>query len=267
MSAGPLLVVEGLRAAYGRIEVLHGIDLTVNAGEIVALIGANGAGKSTALATISGLLAPRGGRVTFEGRDITGRPAEDLVRLGLSHVPERRQLFGALTVEDNLLLGAYARRGDRVGQRAALARVYELFPILQERRRQRAGTLSGGQGQMLALGRGLMARPSLLLLDEPSVGLAPLVAREIFAAVAALRERGTTVLIVEQNARAALRLADRGYVLETGRVVLAGPAAELMADPTVQGVYLGQTVAESQDGARAVAVEAEGAEHEVRRAE
>jgi branched-chain amino acid transport system ATP-binding protein len=246
MSAAPLLQVEGLRAAYGRIEVLHGIDLAVGAGEIVALIGANGAGKSTCLAAIGGLLAPRGGRVTFAGRDITGRPAEELVRLGLGHVPERRQLFGALTVEDNLLLGAYARRGDK---RPDLERIYALFPILRERRRQRAGTLSGGQGQMLALGRGLMARPTLLLLDEPSVGLAPLVAREIFAAVAALRAGGTTVLLVEQNARAALRLADRGYVLETGRVALAGPAAALMADPTVQGVYLGQTVAEGREGA------------------
>ena len=247
MTAAPLLVVEGLRAAYGRIEVLHGVDLTVCRGEIVALIGANGAGKSTCLAVISGLLAPRGGRVIFDGREITRRPAEDLVRLGLSHVPERRQLFGALTVEDNLLLGAYARRGDRAGRRAAMERVYTLFPILRERRRQPAGTLSGGQGQMLAVGRGLMARPSLLLLDEPSLGLAPLVAREIFAAVGTLREGGTTVLLVEQNARAALRLADRGYVFETGRVALAGPAADLMADPTVQGVYLGQTVSAGQE--------------------
>lgn len=248
MTAAPLLVVEGLRAAYGRIEVLHGVDLTVGRGEIVALIGANGAGKSTCLAVVSGLLPPRGGRVTFDGRDITGRAAEDLVRLGLSHVPERRQLFGALTVEDNLLLGAYARRGDRAGQREVMERVYTLFPILRERRRQPAGTLSGGQGQMLAVGRGLMARPSLLLLDEPSLGLAPLVAREIFAAVSTLREGGTTVLLVEQNARAALRLADRGYVFETGRVVLAGPAADLLADPTVQGIYLGQTLSEGREG-------------------
>ncbi|CAA9560681.1 MAG: Branched-chain amino acid transport ATP-binding protein LivF, partial [uncultured Thermomicrobiales bacterium] len=244
MSVEPLLAVEGLRAAYERIEVLHGLDLIVHRGEIVAVIGANGAGKSTTLKVISGLLPPRRGRVRFAGRDITGRPAEELVGLGLSHVPERRQLFGTLTVEDNLLLGAYARRDGRAEQRADLARVYDLFPILRERRRQAAGTLSGGQGQMLALGRGLMARPSLLLLDEPSVGLAPLIVREIFAAVATLRAEGTTVLLVEQNARAALRLADRGYVLETGRVVLAGPANALMADPTVQGVYLGQTVAE-----------------------
>ena len=248
MSVEPLLAVEGLRAAYERIEVLHGLDLVVQRGEIVALIGANGAGKSTTLKVISGLLPPRGGRVTFAGRDITGYPAEELVGLGLSHVPERRQLFGTLTVEDNLLLGAYARRDGRAEQRADLARVYDLFPILRERRRQAAGTLSGGQGQMLALGRGLMARPSLLLLDEPSVGLAPLIVREIFAAVATLRAEGTTVLLVEQNARAALRLADRGYVLETGRVVLAGQASALMADPTVQGVYLGQTVAEGGEG-------------------
>ncbi len=246
MSAEPLLTVEGLRAAYGRIEVLRGIDLTVGRGEIVAVIGANGAGKSTMLATISGLLPPSGGRVRFDGREITGRPAEELVRRGLGHVPERRQLFGALTVEDNLLLGAYARRGRRAERDADLARVYALFPILRERRRQPAGTLSGGQGQMLALGRGLMGRPALLLLDEPSVGLAPLIVREIFAAIGALREGGTTILLVEQNARAALRLADRSYVLETGAVALSGAAADLMADPTVQGVYLGQTIAEGE---------------------
>ncbi len=245
MTGDPLLLVEGLRAGYGRIEVLHGVDLVVERGAIVTLIGANGAGKSTALAVISGLLAPRAGRVVFGGRDVTGRPAEELVGLGLSHVPERRQLFGTLTVEENLLLGAYARRRERAGLRADLEWVYVLFPILRERRQQRAGTLSGGQGQMLALGRGLMARPSLLLLDEPSLGLAPLVAREIFATVADLRDAGTTVLLVEQNARAALRLADRGYVLENGRVALAGPARELMADPTVQGIYLGQTVEEA----------------------
>ena len=240
MTAEPLLLVEGLRAGYGRIEVLLGIDLAVGRGEIVALIGANGAGKSTALGVISGLLAPRAGRVTFGGRDITGRPAEELVGLGLSHVPERRQLFGTLTVEENLLLGAYARRHDRAGLRADLERVYALFPILRERRQQRAGTLSGGQGQMLALGRGLMARPSLLLLDEPSLGLAPLVAREIFATVADLRDAGTTVLLVEQNALMALAVANRGYVIQTGQIVLADTAAKLRANEMVRKAYLGE---------------------------
>ncbi len=239
----PLLAVVDLRVAYGRIEALRGATLHVSPGEIVAVIGANGAGKTTLLRALSGLLPVAGGRIVLAGEDVTGQPAERLVRRGIVHVPERRQLFGELTVEDNLWLGAFHRywRTPRAELRADLERVFELFPILRERRAQRAGTLSGGQQQMVAIGRGLMARGRILLLDEPSVGLAPLVVREIFAAVAWLRAAGTTILVVEQNARQALRVADRAYLLENGRVVRSGSAVELAADPAVQAVYLGHT--------------------------
>jgi branched-chain amino acid transport system ATP-binding protein len=237
-----MLEVESLSVAYGAIEALRDVRLRVDEGSIVALIGANGAGKTTLLRAISGLLASQSGRIAFEGRDITGRAAEDVVRLGMSHAPEGRQNFGALTVRDNLLVGAYPvyHRHGKAGVRADLERVCALFPVLRRRERQLAGTLSGGEQQMLAIGRVLMARPRLVLLDEPSMGLAPLVAREILKQIRRLPEAGTTVLLVEQNARSALAIADRGYVIETGRVVLAGSAGELQRDPRVQAAYLGR---------------------------
>ena len=227
---------------YGRIQALKGVSLHVGAGEIVALIGANGAGKSTVLRTITGVTPPARGQVMFEGRDLTQLSPEQTVALGISHVPEGRQLFYPLSVDDHLLLGAYLwpRQVKRAEMAADLERVYELFPLLRERRRQPAGTLSGGEQQMLTIARALMARPRLLLLDEPSVGLAPLVAHEIFATITRLRERGITVLLVEQSARAALDICDRGYVLETGKVVLEGTALELREDREVQRAYLGR---------------------------
>jgi branched-chain amino acid transport system ATP-binding protein len=237
-----MLEIETLAVAYGAIRALHGVSLRVDEGSIVTLIGANGAGKTTLLRAISGLLRPEGGRIAFEGRDIAGWAAEDVVRLGISHAPEGRQNFAGLTVRDNLLVGAYPvyRRHGRAEVRADLERVFALFPILQRRERQLAGTLSGGEQQMLAIGRVLMARPRLVLLDEPSMGLAPLVVREILKRIRRLPEAGTTVLLVEQNARSALAIADRGYVIETGRVVLAGSADELKRDPRVQAAYLGR---------------------------
>lgn len=246
----PLLDVEELVTCYGQIAALKNISLQVWPGEIVAIIGANGAGKTTLLNTVSGLLAPRHGRVSFGGRDITGLPAEQIVGLGISHVPERRQVFPTMTVEENLLLGAYHRlqRAPRRQVMEDLEAVYGLFPILRERRGQLGGTLSGGEQQMLAIGRGLMARPALMLLDEPSLGLAPKIVREIFSIVGGLRERGTAILLVEQNARAALRVATRGYVLETGTVALSGPASELLGDPRVQSAYLGTGYAQAERG-------------------
>ena len=231
-----MLKVTGLEARYGRIPALRGIDLAVSAGELVALVGANGAGKSTLLRALSGLQRATG-TVVFEGEDITDELPEYRVRLGIVQCPEGRQVFGPLTVEDNLRLGAY-RRG-RASAAATLARVYGMFPALAQRRRQAAGTLSGGEQQMLAIGRALMAEPRLLLLDEPSMGLAPRLVREIFAAIRALRADDTALLLVEQNAAAALAIADRGYVLETGRVVLSGTGAELLADRGVRAAYLG----------------------------
>ena len=231
-----MLKVTGLEARYGRIPALRGIDLAVSAGELVALVGANGAGKSTLLRALSGLQRATG-TVVFEGKDITDELPEYRVRLGIVQCPEGRQVFGPLTVEDNLRLGAY-RRG-RASAAATLARVYGMFPALAQRRRQAAGTLSGGEQQMLAIGRALMAEPRLLLLDEPSMGLAPRLVREIFAAIRALRADDTALLLVEQNAAAALAIADRGYVLETGRVVLSGTGAELLADRGVRAAYLG----------------------------
>jgi branched-chain amino acid transport system ATP-binding protein len=225
-------------AAYGRIQALRGVSLEVPAGSVVALLGANGAGKTTTLRVISGLLRPTDGAVFFEGRRIDRLPPEAIVRLGVAHVPEGRQVFADLTVGENLILGAYARR-DRRNVPADLERVFELFPVLRERRKQLAGTLSGGEQQMLAIGRALMARPRLLLLDEPSLGLAPMVAREIFRTVRRVNAEGTTVLLVEQDASRALQVAQTAYVLQTGQVVLWGPAAELRQNEAVRRSYLG----------------------------
>jgi branched-chain amino acid transport system ATP-binding protein len=238
-----MLKVRNLEAGYGALKVLRRVSLHVSAGEIVTLIGANGAGKSTLLRALSGLLAPRGGEVLYDGKPIRGLPAERVVGLGIALVPEGRQVFAAMSVEENLVLGGYvaARRGrDGEGTAAALDRVYALFPILRERSVQLAGTLSGGEQQMLAMGRALMTDPRLLMMDEPSMGLAPLVVRDIFRAIQRLREEGRTVLLVEQNARAALRIADRGYVIETGRLVLEGEAGFLLRDREVQRAYLGK---------------------------
>ena len=231
-----MLKVSGLEARYGRIPALKGIDLAVSAGELVALVGGNGAGKSTLLRALSGV-QPSSGSVVFEGSEIQSLAPERRVALGIVQCPEGRQVFGPLTVEDNLRLGAY-RRG-RAHAAATLGRVYAMFPVLAERRRQTAGTLSGGEQQMLAIGRALMAEPRLLLLDAPSMGLAPRLVAEIFAAIRRLRADDTALLLVEQNAAAALAIADRGYVLETGRVVLAGTGKELLADAGVRAAYLG----------------------------
>jgi branched-chain amino acid transport system ATP-binding protein len=232
-----VLSVENLRSGYGRIEALHGVSIEVAAGEIVALVGANGAGKSTLLRTISGVQPIASGRIVFQGRAIDRLPAHARVALGIAQVPEGRQLFAPLSVEDNLLLGAWTRRTEDIA--AALAPVFELFPMLAELRHVSAGMLSGGQQQMLAVGRALMAKPQLLLLDEPSMGLAPKLVDQILKAVVRLKEQGLTVLLVEQNARAALALADRGYVLETGRITASGRGAELLADDRIQAAYLG----------------------------
>jgi branched-chain amino acid transport system ATP-binding protein len=231
-----MLRVTGLEARYGRIPALGGIDLAVSAGELVALVGGNGAGKSTLLRALSGV-QPASGEIMFAGEDVSHAPPERRVALGIVQCPEGRQVFGPLTVEDNLRLGAY-RRG-RAHAESTLGRVYAMFPVLAERRRQAAGTLSGGEQQMLAIGRALMAEPRLLLLDEPSMGLAPRLVAEIFAVIRRLRDADTALLLVEQNAAAALAIADRGYVLETGRVVLAGTGAGLLADSSVRAAYLG----------------------------
>ena len=235
----PILQVTGLHAGYGRAEVLHGIDLQADQGSVITVIGPNGAGKSTLLNTLMGLL-PATGVLRFQGEDVTALTLEERVMLGIALVPERRELFGSMSVEDNLLLGGY--RQMRLGQpqwRSQMQVVFELFPRLQERRAQLAGTLSGGERQMLAVGRALMSRPTLLMLDEPSLGLAPLIVKEIFRTIQVLRETGVTILLVEQNARAALDGADYGYVLEMGEVALQGPAAELAADPRIIDTYLG----------------------------
>ena len=233
-----MLEIAGLRTAYGPIEALRGIDLEVRAGELVCLLGANGAGKSTTLRTISGLLRPAAGRIAFEGRSIGGLPPAAILEAGIAHCPEGRRVFPYLSVEENLLMGAYVRR-DGAGITADLERVCTHFPVLGERRGQAAGTLSGGEQQMLAIGRALMARPKLILFDEPSLGLAPTIVETTFAIIADIRRQGTTVLMVEQNAYLALRMADRAYVLETGRIVLAGAATDLMADDHVRRAYLG----------------------------
>lgn len=232
-----MLEVERLEVGYGLIQVLHGISLEVRAGEVVALIGANGAGKTTTLLTISGLLRPRAGAIRFLGREISGLPPHEIARRGLVQVPEGRLLFPGLTVYENLLMGAYAKRGASLEQR--MREVFELFPILSERRRQLVGSMSGGQQQMVAIGRALMAEPRLLMLDEPSLGLDPKTTATVFGVVRKIREMGVAVLLVEQNALQALQLADRAYVLESGELRLAGPAAELLRDPALRSAYLG----------------------------
>jgi len=231
-----LLKVVGLSCHYGRIQALDGVDVTVEDGELVALVGANGAGKTTLLRCLSGVQPASAGTVTFDGRDITRMAAAERVALGVSQVPQGRQVFAPMSVEDNLRLGAYRRRG---AVAADIERMLALFPILKDKFRQPAGTLSGGQQQMLAIARALMAAPRLLLLDEPSMGLAPLLVAEIFAIVEGLRRNGTTILLVEQNAAAALAIADHAAVLETGRVVMTGKGADLLADARVKEAYLG----------------------------
>jgi len=233
-----MLELEDLRAGYGNIEALHGISLSVAEGEIVTLIGANGAGKTTTLMTISGCVRARAGAIRFRGRDISGLPPHEIVALGLVHSPEGRKIFPRLTVAENLEMGAFTRR-DPDGIAADQNRVLEMFPILAERRRQPGGTLSGGEQQMLAIARALMARPRLLLLDEPSLGLAPLVVSRIFDVIRELNRDGTTILLVEQNAQMALKAAHRGYVLETGTIAMADAADQLLADPRVRNAYLG----------------------------
>ena len=232
-----LLAVENLVSRYGRIEALRGVSLTVGAGELVALIGANGAGKSTLLRCVSGVQAVAAGTIRFAGRDVSRMPPAARVRSGIAQSPEGRQVFAPMSVEDNLTLGAYTRPSRETAQ--SLAEVYDLFPGVRERRGEKAGALSGGQQQMLALGRALMSKPRLLLLDEPSLGLAPLVVEEIFRAVRRLKESGVTVLMVEQNAHAALALADRAYVLETGSVTIEGSGRELLDNDEVRRAYLG----------------------------
>jgi branched-chain amino acid transport system ATP-binding protein len=239
MDEVPLLRVAGLHAGYGRAEVLTGLDFEVGRGEVATIIGPNGAGKSTTLAALMAVLPSRGDLI-FDGIDLAGVPLEERVMLGIALVPEKRELFGSMSVEDNLVLGGYRAMKLRVPHwRREIERVYELFPRLKERRAQRAGTLSGGERQMLAVGRALMSRPKLLMLDEPSLGLAPLIVLEIFRTIARLRAEGTSILLIEQNARAALEVADHGYVLETGAIVLEGPAAELAGDARVIDTYLG----------------------------
>jgi branched-chain amino acid transport system ATP-binding protein len=232
-----LLRVEALEAAYGSVRALRGVDLEVRSGELVALVGSNGAGKSTLLRTLSGVHPSLAGRVLYRGADITRAPAHERVAEGVVHVPEGRQVFGMLTVEDNLRLGAHTRPRQEMDD--GLDRVFHIFPVLAERRRQRAGTLSGGEQQILAIGRGLMGRPTLLLLDEPSMGLAPRLVAALFEVIESLRAGGVTMLLVEQNAQAALSIADRGYVLETGRITLEGPGRELLGDEAVRAAYLG----------------------------
>jgi branched-chain amino acid transport system ATP-binding protein len=233
-----VLEVRGLQVAYGDVQALWDVTLEVPAGAIVALLGANGAGKTTTLRTLSGLLRPRAGSARLDGEDLAALAPHAIVARGLGHIPEGRRLWPGLTVEENLELGAFSRRA-RPHRREGLARAYALFPRLRERRRQPAGTLSGGEQQMLAIGRALMGRPRLLMLDEPSLGLAPRVVAELFETVRAVNRTGVAVLLVEQNAHQALAIARHGYVLETGRVVRSGPAAALLEDPYVQEAYLG----------------------------
>jgi branched-chain amino acid transport system ATP-binding protein len=231
-----MLEVSGLKSAYGRIEVLHGLDLTVGKGEIVSLIGANGAGKTTLLRALSGVQPATAGAIRFDGQDITRAQAHARVAAGIIQVPEGRQVFQPLSVEDNLLMGTYRRRGDPA---ADMARVFALFPILAEKRRLPAGGLSGGQQQMLAVGRAMMGAPRLLLLDEPSMGLAPVIVAQIFDVIASLKAAGVTIFLVEQNANAALAISDRAYVMETGRIVMTGTGRALSADENVRKAYLG----------------------------
>jgi len=232
-----MLQLEDVHTYYGNIEALKGVSLTVEEGECVTLIGSNGAGKSTTLRSISGLTPAREGRIVFQGRDITRTQPQDIVRLGISQSPEGRKCFPRMTVRENLDMGAYLRRDKEIAQ--DLERVYDLFPRLQERERQKAGTMSGGEQQMLAIGRALMARPRLLLLDEPSMGISPILTERIYDTIAEINRQGTTILLVEQNANFALGVSQRGYVLETGRVVLSNQSTSLKEDPEVQKAYLG----------------------------
>ncbi len=233
-----MLDVKGINVYYGAIHAVRDVSLTVNAGEIVSIIGANGAGKSTILKTLVGLLRSKTGDINFEGQSIANQSPASIVKQGIALVPEGRRVFPRMSVEDNLLLGAYARRDNEVSR--DMNRIYEMFPRLAERKKQNAGTLSGGEQQMLATGRGMMSRPRLLLLDEPSMGLAPLLVHQIFETILDINEQGTTILLVEQNAHMALSIADRGYVLETGAVVLAGAANELIDNDEVRCAYLGE---------------------------
>ncbi|MFE5208308.1 ABC transporter ATP-binding protein [Streptomyces sp. NPDC056600] len=234
-----LLEVEDLRVAYGKIEAVKGISFKVDAGQVVTLIGTNGAGKTTTLRTLSGLLKPSCGSIRFEGKDLSKVPAHKVVSLGLAHSPEGRHIFPRMSIEDNLRLGAYLR-DDKAGIAKDIQRAYDLFPILGERRRQAAGTLSGGEQQMLAMGRALMSQPKLLMLDEPSMGLSPIMMQKIMATITELKSQGTTILLVEQNAQAALSLADQGYVMEVGKITLTGSGRELLHDESVRKAYLGE---------------------------
>jgi branched-chain amino acid transport system ATP-binding protein len=234
-----LLRLDRLEVAYGGIQAVKGIDLTVAKGELVCLIGANGAGKTTTLKGICGLLPVKAGTIHYDGRDITGRPAFELVRNGLAMVPEGRGVFGALTIEENLAMGAYVR-SDRDGVRSDIEHVFTLFPRLKERRRQTAGTMSGGEQQMLAMGRAMLSRPKLLLLDEPSMGLAPLMVQKVFETVMQVSREGVTILLIEQNAKLALEVAHRGYVMESGEITLSGDAKKLLVEPAVRAAYLGE---------------------------
>ena len=234
-----VLSAQNLHKAFGQNEVLKGISFEVNQGETIALIGANGAGKTTTLHTVTGLLAPKKGNVIFEGQDITNIPAHKIVGLGMAHVPEGRRVFAQLSVYQNLKMGAYTR-SNKTEIEETLEMVYRRFPRLEERKNQMAGTLSGGEQQMLAMGRALMSKPKIILLDEPSMGLSPILVNEIFDIIQALNEAGTTVLLVEQNAKKALAIADRAYVLETGRIVQSGDADALMHDESIQKAYLGE---------------------------
>ena len=233
-----MLRIEKVNVSYGSIHALHDISLTVNDGEVVSLIGANGAGKTTTLQTLTGIIPAKSGSIIFEGKDLTRTPAHKIVEMGMAHVPEGRRVFAEQSVKENLLLGAYFRK-DKQEIEKDLAYVYDLFPRLKEREKQLAGTLSGGEQQMLAMGRALMSRPKILLLDEPSMGLSPLLVKEIFRIIQDINKRGTTILLVEQNAKMALGIADRAYVLETGKIVLEGTGEELAASERVRKAYLG----------------------------
>ena len=239
MAGAPMLALSKLELAYGGIQAVKGIDLAVNQGELVCLIGANGAGKTTTLKGICGLLPVKAGTIRYRGEDVTGQPAFRLVRGGLAMVPEGRGVFGGLTIEENLAMGAYIRT-DRAGIAADIEHVYTLFPRLKERRRQTAGTLSGGEQQMLAMGRAILSRPKLLLLDEPSMGLAPLMVQKVFETIMTVSREGVTILLVEQNARLALEVSSRGYVMESGEITLTGAARTLLHDPKVRAAYLGE---------------------------
>ncbi len=234
-----MLEVKDLQVYYGVIQALKGISFEVNQGEVIALIGANGAGKTTTLQTLTGILSPKAGSILFEGKDITKVPAHKIVEMGMAHVPEGRRVFADMSVYENLLMGAYTRK-DKNEIQESLEGVYKRFPRLEERKNQRAGTLSGGEQQMLAMGRALMSKPSIILMDEPSMGLSPIFVNEIFNIIEEVSKSGTTVLLVEQNARKALSIADRAYVLETGSITLSGNAEELLHDESVQKAYLGE---------------------------